>query len=157
MAYIVANPGVYLRELSEDLDLSMGVVQYHVWVLVKNGDVQDFRSGRYRRFFGGTMYRELAQKVISLLRQKTAGRILLLLSKEPLSHTKLAAILGVTSQALTWQMGRLRTMGIIETRSIQDHSGKSYHLIDGVSELVLAYQSSTRNGEQPATLLPAQS
>jgi len=138
MAYIVATPGVYLRELCQDLDLSMGVVQYHVWALVKSGEVEDYRNGRYRRFFGATMYQEMEQKVISLMRQQTTGKILLLLSKDqPISHAKLAAILGVTSQALTWQVGRLRSMGIIEAPStLRGDAGAPYRLVEGVSQLV---------------------
>jgi len=137
MTYIIANPGVYLRELSEDLGLSMGVVEYHVWGLVKDGEVEDFHNGRFRRFFGTATYGEMEQKVISLMRQETPGKILsLLLEDEPLTHVKLAATLGVTSQALTWQMTRLRAMGIIETSPLWDHTGTAYHLNDGVSGLV---------------------
>ncbi len=140
MAYVATNPGVYLREVSEDLDLSIGVVQYHLWVLVKNGELEDYRSGRYRRFFRATTHNEMEQKVISLLRQETAGKILLLLSEgRPLPHMKLAASLGVTSQALTWQIGRLKALGIIEASSLRYHAGRSYSLIDGVSQLVSQY------------------
>jgi len=141
MAYIVANPSVYMRELSEDLGLSMGVVEYHVWSLVKDGKVEDFRNGRYRRFFGTAMYHEMEQKVTSLMRQDTPGRILSLLSEgEPLTHGSLSGTLGVTSQALTWQMGRLRAMGIIETTSPnRDNRRTSYRLNEGVSQLVSQY------------------
>jgi predicted ArsR family transcriptional regulator len=141
MSFIVANPGVYLRELCEDLDLSMGVVQYHVWALVKSGEVEDYRGGRYRRFFEATAYQQMEQKVISLMRQQTTGRILLLLSKdEPISHARLAALIGVTSQALTWQVGRLRMMGIIEARSARSGVGMPYRLAEGLSQLVSTYQ-----------------
>ena len=141
MAYIVDNPGVYMRELSEDLDLSMGVVQYQVWALVKDGKVEDFRNGRFRRFFKAMTYQEIEEKVISLMRQETPGRILLALSKgEPLAHVRLAETLGVTSQALTWQIGRLRTMGIINASSSQSgYTRTMYSLDGGVSRLVSQY------------------
>ena len=139
MAYIAANPGIYLRELSEDLGLSMGVVQYHVWVLTRRGEVEEYRSGRYRRFFGAAKYQEADRMVISLLRQGTAGRILTLLSGEQsLTHTKLATILGVTSQALTWQMKRLRTMGVVRTSPSQNLAPRSYCLVDDILQRVQA-------------------
>ena len=97
--YVTVNPGVYLREISEELDLPIGVVQYHMWNLVKDGQLEDYRSGRYRRFFGAGMYPKMEQTVISLLRQETAGKILVLLSAgQPLSHMKLATTLGLSSQ-----------------------------------------------------------
>lgn len=139
MAYINANPGVYLREISEDLGLSMGVVQYHIWVLTKNGEVEDYRCGRYRRFFGAAKGEEVERKVVSLLRQGTAGRILMLLSTgPPLTHTKLATVLGLTSQALTWQMKRLREMGMVQTSPVMGRSGGLYTLVEGISQQVRA-------------------
>ena len=56
----------------------MGVVQYHVWALTKEGKVEDFRSGRFRRFFRAGVYQETERMVISLLKQGTTGRILVL-------------------------------------------------------------------------------
>ena len=77
--------------------------------------------------------------VISLLRQGTAGRILTLLSGEQsLTHTKLATILGVTSQALTWQMKRLRTMGVVRTSPSQNLAPRSYCLVDDILQRVQA-------------------
>jgi predicted transcriptional regulator len=144
MAYINANPGVYLREISEDLGLSMGVVQYHVWVLTRDGQLEECRSGRYRRFFGAARYQEEDMKVISLLRQGTAGRILVALSAEQsLTHARLAAILGLTSQALSWQIRRLKEMGIVETFTTQLQGRWAYRLVEGVSRKVRAVTDQT--------------
>ena len=143
MAYIMTNPGVYLREISEDLGLSMGAVQYHTWVLTKNGDVEDCRRGRYRHFFGARRYGEEERVVISLLRQGTTGRILLALSgSEPLTHMQLAGILGISSQALSWQMKRLKEAGIVETLANQGHQERRYRLLDNITLTVrsLAHQ-----------------
>ncbi len=139
MAFILTNPGVYLREISEDLGLSMGVVQYHTWVLTKNGEVEEYRSGRYRRFFGAAKYGEEKRMVISLLRQGTTGRILVALSgDQPLTHTRLAALLGVSSQALSWQMRRLIAMGIVEAVAIQGQPERWYRLVEGIFHYVRA-------------------
>ena len=135
MAYILVNPGGYLREMSEDLGLAMGVVQYHTWVLSKNGEIDECRSGRYRRFFGAARYGEMERMVFSLLRQGTAGRILTLLSEgPPLTHMKLADLLGISSQALTWHMKRLENMGIVEPGTLQ--GGMTYRLLEGVAQQV---------------------
>jgi len=129
LSFIIANPGAYLRELTEDLDLSMGVVQYHVWALTKAGEVEDCRMGRFRRFFRVGAYKEMQRKVISLLKQETAGRILALLSNgRPLSHMKLADLLGISSQGLSWQMARLRKGGFVEAQHTAGTFGVEYAL-----------------------------
>ena len=147
LSYITANPGVYLRELTEDLGLCMGVVQYHVWALTRDGQVEDCRSGRFRRFFRARAYQETERMVLSLLKQGTTGRILLLLAKrQPLAHTKLAWILGISSQGLSWQMGRLRRYGIIETSTFNGTLGKEYRLTDRALQAL-----SQTLGDGPAT------
>jgi predicted ArsR family transcriptional regulator len=147
LSYITANPGVYLRELTEDLGLCMGVVQYHVWALTRDGQVEDCRSGRFRRFFKARAYQETERMVLSLLKQGTTGRILVLLAKrQPLAHLKLAWILGISSQGLSWQMGRLRRYGIIEASTFQGTMAKEYRLTDGALRAV-----SHALGDGPAT------
>lgn len=137
MAYILTNPGVYMREVSVDLGLSMGVVQYHIWVLSKGGEIEECRVGKYRRFFGAAKYDEVERRVISLMRQATAGKILVMLSDGlPMTHKKLAELLGVTSQAVTWQMKRLRNVGIVECSGFQGQVKKAYRLVDGVAQRV---------------------
>lgn len=141
MAYILTNPGVYLREISEDLGLSVGVVQYHIWVLARSGQLEEFRSGRYRRFFGAEKYPDAERKFLSLLRQGTTGRILLALSDGPLTRMKLAATLGLSSQALSWHVRRLRAMSVIEPAPMLGHEGRSYRLADGFREEAAAWKA----------------
>ena len=151
LSYITANPGVYLRELTEDLGLCMGVVQYHVWALTRDGQVEDCRSGRFRRFFRARAYQETERMVISLLKQGTAGRILVHLAKQqPLAHTKLAWILGISSQGLSWQMARLRRYGVIEESTFRGSMARGYRLTDEALHAV-----SQALGDGPATSVPA--
>ena len=117
----------------------MGVVQYHTWMLTKNGEVEECRSGRYRRFFGAGKYKEEERLIISLLRQGTAGRILeALAGNGPLAHMTLARALGVSSQALTWHMKRLRSTGMVETGVSKGELRLTYRLADGVAQMVQA-------------------
>jgi len=135
LGFISNNPGIYLRGVSEEMGLALGDVQYHLGILVRDGEIVDRRDGRYRRFFESGRYSETEQRVISLLRQGTTGRILLKLAGEQsATHMELAAMLGMTSQAVTWQMTRLRSMGIVELTSMT--SGRAYQLARGVREFV---------------------
>ena len=138
LGFIATNPGIYLRGVSEEMGLALGDVQYHLWILIKNGEIVDRRDGRFRRFFESGKYSEMEQKVISALRQDTPGRILVILAVErPVSHMKLAETLGLTSQAVTWQIGRLRSIGIIEV--VTEGDAKTYRLTQGVRETIERY------------------
>ena len=156
MAYILANPGVYLREMSEDLGLSLGVVQYHTWVLTRNGEVEEYRSGRYRRFFGTGRYQEEERVVISLLRQGTTGRILEALAGDgPLTHMALARALGISSQALSWQMKRLKETGIVQEVSVQGQPVGGYCLLPNALPIVRSLTAQKPGTRQGPVLVPA--
>jgi DNA-binding transcriptional ArsR family regulator len=108
--YVNANPGIQFRAICAGLTLPVGLVQYHLGVLVKSGLVSFVRDGKYKRFFVSKKYTKKQVAAITALRHKTAKRIFeVLLSKKQLSHGKLADELCISSQALTWQMKSLRS------------------------------------------------
>jgi DNA-binding transcriptional ArsR family regulator len=107
-SYIEGNPGVQFRGICSALSLPVGLVQYHLGVLIKAGLVSFIRDGRYKRFFTSKKFSRKQMLTISLLRHKTARKILeALLNKKQLSHGQLAGEVSITSQALTWHMKRL--------------------------------------------------
>jgi DNA-binding transcriptional ArsR family regulator len=115
--YVEGTPGVQFRGICAALSLPVGLAQYHLGVLVKAGLVSFIRDGRYKRFFPSKKFSRKQMLTISLLRHKTAKRILeALLRKKQLSHGELAGEVEITSQALTWQMKRLgKTEFIMQT------------------------------------------
>jgi DNA-binding transcriptional ArsR family regulator len=107
--YIESNPGVQFRGICASLSLPVGLAQYHLGVLIKAGLVSFIRDGRYKRFFPSKKFSKKEILTISLMRHKTARRILeALLNKKQLSHGELAGEVSITSQALTWQMKSLK-------------------------------------------------
>jgi DNA-binding transcriptional ArsR family regulator len=107
-AFIKDNPGVQFRGICSGLGISVGLAQYHLGVLVKSGLVSFIRDGRYKRFFASKKFSRKEMLTISLLRHRTARKILeVLLNKKRLSHGELAGEVAITSQALTWQMKHL--------------------------------------------------
>lgn len=112
--YIEGNPGVQFRGICTALSLPVGLAQYHLGVLVKSGLVSFIRDGKYKRFFLSKKFSRKEMLTISLLRHKTAKRILeALLRKKQLAHSELAGEVSITSQALTWQMKRLGNTAFI--------------------------------------------
>ena len=143
LQYIVENPGVYLRETAEFLLLPVAVVEYHVSVLEKSGQVEDFQNGRYKRFFAAGVYGDMQKKVISQMRQDTPSKILAALASNASagnSHTQLAKSLGITSQALTWQIGRLKALGLVRSSFEHGNGGLLYYLNSEAIDLVQQFK-----------------
>jgi predicted transcriptional regulator len=116
-SYVESNPGLHFRALSKGLNLPVGVLQYHLGLLVSKGLLSTYQDGRYKRYFKSKSFSETAMKVISLLRNGTSGKILAALFTKPqTTHKDLAARLCLSSQALSWQMRRLEKIGVVNKR-----------------------------------------
>ena len=116
--YVSGNPGVHFRGICSGLGLTVGVVQYHLNHLTSLGLLTSRKDRRYRRYFESGRFSETDIKVISALRNGTARKIFIILLGSPaLRHADLASLLDISSQALTWQMKRLKASGLIEVES----------------------------------------
>ncbi|MCW4018822.1 MAG: winged helix-turn-helix transcriptional regulator [Candidatus Bathyarchaeota archaeon] len=113
--FVGSNPGVQFRAICSSLGLSIGVVQFHLAQLQRNGLITSFRKGRYKRFFPANRFSRNQMELISTLRLSTVRNILkALLEGKRLSHHELAVRVSISSQGLTWQMNRLRETGLIQ-------------------------------------------
>jgi predicted transcriptional regulator len=113
-SYIQKNPGIHFRGICDGLGLSVGVVQYHLYVLEKGGCITSYSDGQNKRYFQADTFTQQEKALVSLARHSTAGEILKLLSQNPsILHRDIAACLSVSSQALTWQMNQLKEAGLI--------------------------------------------
>ena len=105
---------MHFRGVCEGLGLSVGVVQYHLSVLERAGFITSFGDGQNRRYFEAGVFSQMEMKLISLVRHDTAAEILTILSQNPSAlHKDIADKLGISSQALTWQMNQLKKTGLI--------------------------------------------
>lgn len=112
--FIKNNPGINFRGICNSLTLPIGVAQYHLAVLTKGGLISNRRDGRNKRYFESKKFSSIEKKIISVLRQETAAKILAILhNDESASHGNLAQRLNISSQALTWHMKRLKESGLV--------------------------------------------
>jgi len=112
--FIKSNPGIHFRGICNSLSMPIGLVQYHLSVLFNAGLLLILRDGRYKRYFESKGFTKNGMRMISFLRHETAGKILaILLEKQVISHKALALTLKISSQALTWQMNRLKEKGLV--------------------------------------------
>ncbi len=113
--FIGDNPGVQFRAICGGLGLSIGVVQFHLAQLEKNGLITSLRKGRYKRFFASGRFSRKEMETIATLRLNMVKNILkTLLERNAISHHELAVQVSISSQGLTWQMNRLRKTGIVQ-------------------------------------------
>lgn len=112
--YIQENPAVHLRKISSDLSISIGSVQYHLDRLVEGELIESERDSKYRRFFLAKKFTDFEKRLLSLMNRPTTAVIIELLCKEgEIQHQSLASSLGITSQAISWQVKLLKGQGII--------------------------------------------
>ncbi|MCW4009485.1 MAG: winged helix-turn-helix transcriptional regulator [Candidatus Bathyarchaeota archaeon] len=117
--YVKSNPGVHFRGICDELDLSVGVVQYHISVLEHAGLLTSHIDGQNKRYFENNVYEAADVALISLLRHETAGKILAALSEgKGVLHRDLACSLGLSSQAITWQMNKLKDAGLVNAEKV---------------------------------------
>jgi predicted transcriptional regulator len=72
--FITNNPGINFRGICNSLTLPIGVVQYHLAVLMNGGLVSNRRDGRNKRYFESKKFSSIEMKIISVLRHETAGK-----------------------------------------------------------------------------------
>lgn len=114
-SFVKNNPGIHFRGICDNLGLPIGVVQYHLGLLTRAGLLLVHRDKQYKRYFETQRFGEIEMKMISILRHKTVRRILAVLSeRDSIFHKDLAFKLDISSQALTWQMNRLRKTGLVD-------------------------------------------
>jgi len=117
--FVKNNPGLHFRALSNFLGMPIGVLQYHLGLLVNGGLLSTYQNGRYKRYFESKRFTETEMKVISVLRNGTSGKILIILFEKPqMTHKDLALQLNISSQALSWQMHRLEKMGFVRRNAV---------------------------------------
>ncbi len=116
--YVRANPGVHFRGICDGLGLSVGVVQYHLDLLEHAGLISSYIDGANKRYFEAGAYSQADMKLISISRHQTTAEILNILVHGSAVHRDIAQALGISSQALTWQMNQLRAAGLISAEKV---------------------------------------
>jgi len=116
-AVIQANPGIHFRDICRQLKKEIGVVQYHVYILQKFGYITSAKDGRYTRYFLKTQQLDSNARTIISAWQRPVEReiiVTLLDGVKPVAGIKAIAVkCGVTTQAVTWHVNRLKESGIL--------------------------------------------
>ena len=115
--FIVEHPGAHLRMIRRQLNLAMGVVQYHIEGLEKEGRIISSRRGFYKRFYPTSVFGAAQLEIMDVLAQETERDLLLFLLQNPNATQKeLAGYAKISPSSINWHMRRLSNSRLIETR-----------------------------------------
>lgn len=130
---IEQNPGIYFRGICQETGKEIGVVQYHVQVLMAFKNISQFQDGRYARYFinNSTLYDECGKLLVSAWNRPLDKEILSeLYNNDKKKHciNQLANNLGVSRQAISSHVNKLKAQGLLEFTSSDGYVAKSISL-----------------------------
>lgn len=106
-----------MRQIRRDLDLSMGVLQYHLYSLEKDQRILSRRSGLYKRFYAALVFGEHQQDILDVLSQETERDLLLYLIQNPgATQKELSGYARISPGSINWHMKRLMGTHLVSVR-----------------------------------------
>jgi len=136
LGFIKRNPGTHLRKIKRELNLAMGVIQYHLYKLERERSIVSVRHGLYKRFYADKDLRIEDREILSILSQETERDIVLYLIKNPLATQKeLSGFARISASSTNWHMKRLSQAGFVEPRR---ERGSVYYSVKGDRARILA-------------------
>ncbi len=107
--YVKENPGAHYRAILDDLELSMGVLTYHLNRLEKAEYLRSRQDGMYRRFFV-TGRRTEVKFFLSDVQESILATIR---ANQGISQTRIAERIGVTRKVVNYHVKILDQAGLI--------------------------------------------
>jgi len=130
LEFITSHPGAHLRDICRALGLAMGVVQYHVRRLERDGRIHSVRRGLYKFFYPANLFGERQRDVLSMLSLDRPREVLLNIIEHPESTQEaLAEATHVSQPTVSWHLKRLVDLGIVGRR--QDGRVVTYSVVGG--------------------------
>jgi predicted transcriptional regulator len=135
-AYIAKNPGLTLYDISRGLQMNIGTVRYHLFILDLNHRILSFSETKFVRYFtNSNSYSQEDQALISLVRRDSYGKVLgYMVTRRDVSNMEITRELGIRESLVSRYIKDLTEKGII----IKDQSGFSsaYAIDDSQRERV---------------------
>lgn len=137
MTFVKRYPGVHVRAVERELQLSSRLAAYHLAQLEADGRVQCVHETGFARYFpavGKPRWSKDDVAFLCLMRRAAALRITLLLAGQgPLGRSELSERLDMARASLSYHLGQLLDAGIV--KSAQDGRRLLYSLADPESTL----------------------
>lgn len=113
--YIKSYPGNHFRAIQRALNLSLGVLQYHISVLKKEGLIIEVPINGFNCYFPQNMFNKKILLLFGHLRNKTRKRIIvLLMDGVPRTLNEIKENLKLSSSTVFYHMGILVKDNIVK-------------------------------------------
>jgi predicted transcriptional regulator len=128
--FIQEKPGCHLRQIKNQIGLSMGSVQYQLFRLEKMGKITSIRRGLYKFYFLSGVFHDNEKDILQVLGQETAREILMfIIERKNPTQTDIVNTIKISAPSVNWHVSRLIALKIIyETK---DGKYKRYQLTSG--------------------------
>jgi len=140
---IEQNPGIYMSEIAQKLEVGISLVQYHVNQMEKNNVIIGMReTGYFKRYYlPGSQINMHERKILSLLRQETPLKIVLFLLKRPnAKHKEILKEVSISSSTLSYHLNKLVHHDIIDIPSYTENRGYNIKNKDYITSLLRKYK-----------------
>ncbi|HKU48409.1 MAG TPA: winged helix-turn-helix transcriptional regulator [Nitrososphaera sp.] len=140
LAFIRDHPGCHLRQIRNEIGISMGTAQYHLGRLEKAGKVTSNRHGFYRYYFPAGLFKDNEKNLLEILSHETARDIVMFIieQKSP-TQAEIAARIGVSAASVSWHVTRLVSFKVI--KEFREGKYKRYSLYGDPKGLVTLMKS----------------
>jgi predicted transcriptional regulator len=132
LLHIKENPGCYLRQIKNDLHLSMGSIQYHLNKLENGGRITSQRSGLHKHYFPIGVFNDNEKEIMRFLTLETSREIIMFITEQgnP-TQTDIVKKIDISSSSINWHLQRMLNSKLIE--EIKDGKFKRYVLNSEIS------------------------
>ncbi len=140
--YLRRNPGVHFRQITRDLDLAVGQLDFHLNALIKGEVIVKETSTGNARYFVRDKFSRSEKKMFSVLRREIPRGIVLFLMENPGSTpSKILSNFTFTSATLSYHLRRLEKISIL--RAVPEGRERHYFVEDPdvVQTLFVMYQT----------------
>jgi predicted transcriptional regulator len=138
--FIRTHPGSHLREIKRELNLAMGVIQYHLYGLERGQEIISRRRGLRKRFYATRVFGERQLEILDVLSQETERDILLFLIQNPdATQKELSEYVRISPASVNWHMRRLSDTRLVEAK--HDGMNVRYLVQDNRAEILALLRS----------------
>lgn len=136
LLFIQENPSCHLRKIRNDLKISMGTAQYHLYKLEMLYRITSQKQGLHKYYFAAGTFRENEKELLQVLSNETARDILMLIAEQQAnpSQTDIVKHIGISPPSVNWHVKRLLTSRIID--EIKEGKFKRYKLHDEPKQVI---------------------
>ncbi len=136
-------PGIHLRDIQKRLELSMGVLEYHLNYMEKEQILSAESDGYRKSYFVRADVQHGDKSTLALLRQEAPRRIIMLVLlrktatfKEILDETK------TSKSTLSFHMKKLTEAGLVSSERVGRELAYAVKDPDATAKLIVTYKES---------------